>query len=277
LTVPRGNEEHQELWGSDSLPDMTRVLRSCLGYAACPGWGVMQAAVLARFGGFKDLRTVELGCGEGKVSLLFAVQGAKTTLVDYSEKQMRNARYVAERFEVHPDFHLGNILTLAAPAHGGYDVSMSFGTAEHFFGDDRQAIFDAHARVLKPGGLTFVWVPNRWGFLFHTGVITRQGLGRETCHVDEVPFSRAELAERAHRAGLMEVRIVGADSLKNDFSHFIIDLPRLLRLPDRRSTFQDGKAARAALLATMEENDRRPGFLANHFSYPLLLMGRRPA
>ncbi len=130
----------------------------------------MQESVLASFAGFEGLRTVELGCGEGKVSLLFALRGAKTTLVDYSDKQLRNARYVAQEFEVEPDFRPGNLLQLPEDAFDRYDVSMSFGTAEHFFGEDRQAIFDVHARVLRPGGISFVWVPNRWGLLFHAGV-----------------------------------------------------------------------------------------------------------
>ncbi len=277
MKAPRQNEQHQELWGKEFSPELTPVFRSCMGYASCPGWRVMQESVLANFAGFEGLRTVELGCGEGKVSLLFALRGARTTLVDYSDKQLRDARYIAEAFEVEPDFRPGNLLELPADAFGRYDISMSFGTAEHFFGEDRQAIFDVHARVLRPGGLTFMWVPNRWGLLFHLGVKVRQQLGRETCHVDEVPFSRKELAERASRAGLSDVRIVGADYLRNDFNHFIIDLPTLLRMSDRATNFEGAGRARAKLLSTMEKNQGRPGSLANLFSYPLLMIGKRLA
>ena len=277
MKARRQNEQHQELWGKEFSPELTPVFRSCMGYASCPGWRVMQESVLANFAGFEGLRTVELGCGEGKVSLLFALRGARTTLVDYSDKQLRDARYIAEAFEVEPDFRLGNLLELPADAFGRYDISMSFGTAEHFFGEDRQAIFDVHARVLRPGGLTFMWVPNRWGLLFHLGVKVRQQLGRETCHVDEVPFSRKELAERASRAGLSDVRIVGADYLRNDFNHFIVDLPKLLRMSDRATNFEGAGRARAKLLSTMEKNQGRPGSLANLFSYPLLMIGKRLA
>jgi len=237
----------------------------------------MQESVLANFAGFEGLRTVELGCGEGKVSLLFALRGANTTLVDYSDKQLRNARYVAQEFKVEPDVRPGNLLQLPEDAFGRYDVSMSFGTAEHFFSEERQAIFDVHARVLRPGGISFVWVPNRWGILFHAGVKARQKLGRETCHVDEIPFSRKELAERASRAGLQEVRIVGADYLRNDFNNFIVNLPRLLRMPDRAGAYEGAEAARGKLLTTMKNNVSRPGLLANLFSYPLLMIGKRPA
>lgn len=277
MRAPRGNEQHQVLWGQDAPPELTPVLRSCLGYASCPGWHAIQEAVLATFSGFDGLRTVELGCGEGKVSLLFALRGAKTTLVDYSDKQLRNARHVAEAFEIEPVFMPGNLLRLPSEAFDRYDVSMSFGTAEHFFDDERQAIFDVHCRVLRPGGLTFVWVPNRWGLLFHAGAAMRRLLGRVTCQVDEVPFSRRELTERASRAGLRVVRIVGADYLRNDFNNFIVNLRRLRGLPERAGTYDGAEVARAKLLTAMEQNESRPGVLANLLSYPLLLIGQRPA
>ena len=236
----------------------------------------MRQSVSCHFAGFEGLRTIELGCGEGKVSLLFALRGARTTLVDYSDQQLRHARYVAQELEVKPVFHSGNLLHLSSEFIGRYDVSMSFGTAEHFFGDDRQAIFDVHARVLRPGGITFVWVPNRWALLFHIGVKVRQKLGRGTCHVDEIPFTRKELVQRAARAGLTDVRIVGADYLRNDFKNFIVDIRRLRRGADADDMFQSAERARAKLLSTMENNERRLGLLANRFSYPLLLIGRRP-
>jgi SAM-dependent methyltransferase len=273
----RDNEQHQDLWGQESLPELTSVFRSCMGYATCPGWHEMEASVLANFNGFEAVRTIELGCGEGKVSLLFALRGAETTLVDYSDKQLRSARYVARKFGVEPHFLPSNVLHLPAETSGRYDISMSFGTAEHFFGEDRQTIFDAHLDVLRPGGITLVWVPNRWGLLFHGGVEARRALGRDTCHVDEIPFSRRELAERASRAGFCDVRIVGGDHLRNDFHHFIVNLRRVFRSPEPAGVYEGAEAARMRLLSAMKSNRSRPGLLANYFSYPLLLIARRPA
>ena len=48
-------------------------------------------------------------------------------------------------------FRRKNIFQLSTEVHGRFDVSMSFGTAEHFFEDDRQTVFDVHAKALKPG------------------------------------------------------------------------------------------------------------------------------
>ena len=274
MSSPRRNEDHRDLWGQEGPPNLDAVFRSCLGYAASPGWRAMEGAVVEHLGGFEEIRTVELGCGEGKVSLLFALRGASTTLVDYSDQQLRRARQVAEAFDLAPAIMPGNLLRLPHEAFERFDVSMSFGTAEHFFGADRQAIFDAHRNVLRPGGITFVWVPNRWGLLFHAGVRARRQLGRDTCHVDEIPFSRSELAERAARAGLGEVRIVGGDTLWNDFNHFIVNTRRLVGLGGG-DAYQGAEAARQKLVTAMQRNDSHPGMLANRFSYPLLLIGKR--
>jgi SAM-dependent methyltransferase len=275
VSASLANEQHQTLWGQESLPDLTRVFRSCMGYASCPGWRTIQEAVLTNFAGFPGLRTVELGCGEGKVSLLFALLGARTTLVDYSDKQLRNARHIAEAFEIEPVFMSSNLLRLPNELLGCYDVSMSFGTAEHFFGEDRQRVFDVHLSVLRPGGIAFLWVPNRWGLLFHAGVAARRSLGRETCHIDEIPFSRRELTERASRAGFREIQIVGGDHLWNDFMNFVVNPRRLFGLPDRNGIYDGAAAGGARLREAMEQNDSRVGVLASLFSYPLLLVGKR--
>lgn len=276
VRTPLRNEQHQELWGQETLPELTSVFHSCTGFASCPGWHEMQEAVRTRLGGFQGVRTVELGCGQGKVSLLFALQGARTTLVDYSDKQLDTARHVAKAFQVEPEFLSANLLHLPNDILGRYDVSMSFGTAEHFFGDDRQAIFDVHLQALRPGGITFLWVPNRWGLFFHAGVKVRRALRRRTCHVDEIPFSRRELTQRATQAGFRDIQIVGADHLRNDFNNFIVDLRRLLRLPDRMGNYEGAASARSKLVSTMAQNESRPGLLANFLSYPLLMIGTRP-
>ncbi len=70
---------------------------------------------------------------------------------------------------------------------------------------------------------------------------------------------------------------MGADYLRNDFNNFIVNLPRLLRMPDRAGVYEGPEAARAELLSVMKNNVSRPGLLANLFSYPLLMIGKRPA
>ena len=44
---------------------------------------------------------------------------------------------------------------------GKFDISMSFGVAEHFKRNDRKTIIKNHLRVLNQGGISFINVPNK--------------------------------------------------------------------------------------------------------------------
>lgn len=272
--VLRQNSNQKDLWGDDSLPDISAVFRSCLGYANCTGWAFIRRAIEDRFASFDGLRTVELGCGEGKVSILFSLLGAKTTLVDYSPKQLKRAAYVAEKFKVEPSIVEENLLELPKSFFGQYDVSMSFGTAEHFYGTDRQNVFHAHSRVLRNGGVSIIWVPNRYGLLFHIGVALRRLFRRNTFWIDETPFTRKELVYRAKKAGLTDIKIIGAELLTNDFCNFILDVPRLLGTTKSRKTFVNAEKATNELLACMRRNKLSLRPWNDLFSYPLMLIGK---
>jgi len=271
--IEKQNLESQSLWGNDIIPDISTVFRSCLGYANCPGWAFVRRSVEDHFADLKGLQTIELGCGEGKVSLLFSLLGAKTTLVDYSPKQLNRARYIAEKFTVQPVIIEENLLQLPKSFWGRYDISMSFGTAEHFFGKNRQTIFDVHSKVLRKGGLSILWVPNRYGILFHLGVIIRRLFHRKVCLVDETPFTRRELFRRAKVAGLTDIKIVGGELLRNDFNNFCLNVRRLIRPPISNKNFAYVRNAKSELLQSLIQNNAPIRPWNNYFSYPLILIG----
>jgi SAM-dependent methyltransferase len=268
------NLEQKELWGDNSPPDISAVFRACLGYASCPGWVFIRQTIIEIFGTFKGLRTIELGSGDGKVSLLFSLLGAKTTLVDYSSKQLKRAKFIAQKFEVEPLIVEENILELPKSFLGQYDISMSFGTVEHFFGTDRQKVFHAHFRVLRNGGVSIIWVPNRYGLLFHVGVALRRLFRRNSSMIDEIPFTRKELVYRAKKAGLTDIKIIGAELLTNDFCNFILDVPRLLGSTKSRKTFVNAEKTTNELLACMRRNKLSLRPWNDLFSYPLMLIGK---
>jgi len=270
------NLNGKTLWGSDQLPDVSQVFQSCMGYAATPAWRFIQQEIESAFGSFEGLQVIELGCGLGKVSLLFSLLGANTTLLDYSERQLSAADYVHQQFHVHPLSINHDLVNLPENLHSQFDVAMSFGTAEHFWDDDRQLVFNSHAQALKHGGLAIVWVPNRYGFLFHLGRLTRKVLRRSVCAVNETSFTRKEFRCRAQKAGFTEIQIRGGGTLRRDFSRFIIDVPRLLGDREPYPSFTDIDSARNALRQAMRTNSPRITLLGDLFSYPLVLIGRRP-
>jgi 2-polyprenyl-3-methyl-5-hydroxy-6-metoxy-1,4-benzoquinol methylase len=261
-------------WAKEEVIDISTVFRSCLGYATTPGWAFIQQVVRRTFSRFDGLRTIELGCGEGKVSLLFSLLGAKTTLVDNSRVQLERAKHVATQFEVEPSILELDLLRLPKSFHGQFDVSMSFGTVEHFFGQDRQRVFHVHRSLLRRGGLTIIWVPNRHGLIFHFGVFLRKLFRRQISRIPEKSFTRNELYQHAKAAELTELRVIGGESLANDFNNFILDLRRLLHLQESHKTFTDMQTAKAALRQGMLRNTASIRPWNSFLSYPLVLIGR---
>lgn len=271
----KNNAEAQDLWGKDDNLDLQKVFQASMGYASSPGWSVLYQTILEKYQRFEGLDVVELGCGQGKVSIIFSLLGAHTTLFDYSDKQLSSAKYIHTSLGLDPEIINGNILSIPDNMAGRYDVAMSFGTAEHFWADDRQTVFDSHARVLKPGGLVVIWVPNIWGILFHIGYNVRKLLRRPVSPVDETSFTRRELFKHAEKAGLINIRILGAEDLKNDFHNFIIKLPGLKNRA-QRIIHAHIDSIKDNIILTARTNNSRIGLLNNMFSYPLMLLGESP-
>ena len=268
------NATLKDPWARNDVIDISTVFRSCLGYATTPGWGFIQQVVRRTFSGFDGLKTIELGCGEGKASLLFSLLGAKTTLVDNSREQLKRAKYVATRFNIDPSIIEQDLLRLPKSLNEQFDVSMSFGVVEHFFGQERQSVFDVHRSLLRNGGLTIIWVPNRYGVLFHLGVFLRKLFRRQISRIPEKSFTRNELYQHARAVGLTELKVTGGESLARDFNNFILNLQRVLRLRESTEMFTDVQVARNELRRCLLQNNASIKIWNNFLSYPLVLTGR---
>lgn len=270
------NNDDRGLWfAEEGPPDLCEVFRVCMGYARAPAWAFIHGEVRKAFGNFRGLQTIELGCGLGKVSLLFSLLGAKTCLLDYDEKALSAAKFVHQQFGANPDIINANLLDMPEQLCGRYDVAISSGTAEHFWNADRQRVFQSHVNALRPGGLAIIWVPNRYGLLFHLGRSVRILARRPVCPVRETSFTRGELYRRARDAGFTDIRIRGGELLRNDFCRFIMDPRRLFGLRREYEKLFDSDRPGEVLRAGMETNSARIGVLGNLFSYPLVLIGRR--
>jgi hypothetical protein len=92
---------------------------------------------------------------------------------------------------------------------------MSFGLAEHFLGREREQIVAAHLDVLKPGGITFVSVPNAYNppYRIYRFLSPRLHLWKVG---EEYPFSRSELRRLAGANNLENPEFLG-DSLWESF------------------------------------------------------------
>ncbi|MBU2562109.1 MAG: class I SAM-dependent methyltransferase [Nanoarchaeota archaeon] len=106
---------------------------------------------------------LEIGSGPGTRSIPIAKdKGLQLTLVDKLESAHNIARKRAERYGVQCGYVVGDAIALPLE-NESYDVVLSIGLNEHFFGTNRYNVFSEMHRVTKKGGRTVVIVPNKYG------------------------------------------------------------------------------------------------------------------
>ncbi|MBI3986491.1 MAG: class I SAM-dependent methyltransferase [Lentisphaerae bacterium] len=166
-------------------------------------------------------KTVEAGCGYGKFSMLLGLSGAQVTLLDYSATCLESAVEAHRLIGLSPRGVQGDILALPADLEGAFDVVCSFGTLEHFSGKFRLAAFQANARLLRPGGMLFFVVPNRFGIFYRIAMGMRRILGLFPDDFYEAPFSRSELMRLAAASGVTALEVECVGTLRNDLEYWI--------------------------------------------------------
>jgi SAM-dependent methyltransferase len=168
--------------------------------AQTPRWRAQAELVESELGGFGGLRAIELGSGRGTNAALYAQRGARVTLLDTSPVALEQAKEVFDALGLEADYVEGDAFALQDRLRGAFDVSMSFGLVEHFLGEQRQAMVGAHLQLLRPGGIAFLGVPNRWGIVYRAWMATLKRRGTWPLGT-EVPFTADELARLVRAAG----------------------------------------------------------------------------
>ncbi len=223
----------------------------------------ISARIVQRFGGFEDLDVIEIGAGAGTNAALFATLGSRVSVLDYSEKALERSRVFFERNRISAKEIHADALDLPTDLRGSFDVSMSFGLAEHFIGEERIRIIESHLDVLRPGGVTFISVPNKANppYRLYKLLTERTSLWNVG---EEYPFSRREFESICGRLGVREYSFLG-DSL----------------LESRR--FVDPVAAARKILRKKPRMERsrlrrqRGTFLDDRFAYALVLCAAKGA
>jgi SAM-dependent methyltransferase len=170
-------------------------------------WRTQVKLIEQQFGSFEGLRIIEIGAGRSTNALMYAMRGAHATVLDISPTALAHSRRRFADRGLEVDAVQGDAFDLPAELRDSFDVSMSFGLCEHFLGERRRSIVEAHLRVLRPGGLAVVNVPNRYSPIYRAwmGLAKRRGtwaLGTE------VPFSASELTQLARTSGGVPLRPV---------------------------------------------------------------------
>ena len=106
-------------------------------------------------------RFLEVGAGSGRDSVSLAQRGATTVMLDYSVASLEVARAVARSVGVTPLLVRADALRMPF-RDGAFDTVFHQGLLEHFRKNDAQKLLRENIRVVKPGGLLLVDVPQRY-------------------------------------------------------------------------------------------------------------------
>lgn len=240
-------------------------------------WQRMETMIQKRFGGFKDLSVIEIGAGTGTNAALMAERGARVSILDYSAVALARAERLFQGLGLSATFINADALSLETRLLNQFDVSMSFGLAEHFVEPKRTQIIKSHLELLKPNGITFISVPNAANppYRLHKWITERT---RAWSVGEEYPFSRRELTTIGRALGLREMGFFG-DSLwrSKRFLNPLKWLPRH-RTPPAAAAAPDAiqaAPARAFVSRRLPRRERGTPWDA-HLSYALVLWAAKP-
>jgi SAM-dependent methyltransferase len=170
-------------------------------------WIHFTKIVNEKFGGWKKVNSVELGSGMGWYSFVAASEGAKVTLLDYSESALILAKKRFDAFSFEGDFICGNAFDIILENNNKFNLSWSFGTAEHFRNDLRQKFFQLHFDFLDSNGITIISCPHKYAinyriWMYYANKYNEWDFGLE------IPFSKKEYLARLKLTGnnLIEIK-----------------------------------------------------------------------
>lgn len=155
-------------------------------------------------------RVLDVGCGGGILSEGLAQEGAEVTALDLASDALQAAKMHADAHGLTIDYRLEDILTFADAQAGTFDHVTCMEMLEHV--DQPQAIVQALAKAVKPGGWVFLSTLNRnpksWLFGIMAAEYLLKLVPRGT-HDHKRFIKPSELASMARHAGLTPVAFTG--------------------------------------------------------------------
>ncbi len=107
-------------------------------------------------------RLLDIGCNWGRWTIAASKKGYRPIGIDPSLDAVLAARRVSKQLGVDADFVVGDARFLPF-AEDSFDTVFSYGVFQHFSKENVRISLDEAARVLKPGGITLMQMPNKYG------------------------------------------------------------------------------------------------------------------
>lgn len=161
---------------------------------------------LLRVTDLREKKVLEIGAGTGRDSLNLARFGAKIYQLDYAYNALKIMRQVASEQGVQVNLIGGDAFNL--PFHdNSFDIVFHQGLLEHFREPAATNLLKENIRIIKPGGILLVDVPQR----YHIYTILKHILITFNAWFAgwEREFSIHELEKKLESLGLQKIRSYG--------------------------------------------------------------------
>ena len=106
-----------------------------------------------------DKEVLDVGCGDGGISVAFAKKGGNVVGLDLEEDRIELARLRALEHNVKVELIVGNAENTQFKDNS-FDIIVCNAVIEHVFNPEKLA--SEISRVLKPGGILFIDTPSRY-------------------------------------------------------------------------------------------------------------------
>ena len=120
--------------------------------------GEEKAGMVERYIALAGKRVLDIGCGDGGISIAFARRGAIVTGIDCDQNRIKRAKVWAQEHGVTVDFRVEDGERAQAGAES-FDLLICNAVIEHVH--DPRKLVEEMSRLLKAGGLLFLDTPNK--------------------------------------------------------------------------------------------------------------------
>lgn len=172
--------------------------------------------ILSVLGDLSGKSLLDVGCGLGESSVMFAELGAEVTSNDLSSEMLGLTSQLAETRGLSVHTCHGPAETLDLPQES-FDVVYAANVIHHL--SDADAFYQAILKLLKPGGIFVSWDPVRYNPVIN--VYRRMAI--EVRSVDEAPLGKSDLKKALSYFDQIEVRFFWLATLVLFLKYYLFD------------------------------------------------------